>query len=157
MKYSLIIQALLFSDVSQAIMKKTPAGANAPVYMPADGETQGDSAVKSEVDPSPPGFEEAGALTPSDQTAEGENAGANAPPTPSDGEEASTAKKEPKTMADDTTNAKPEIATKGSEVEDESSTHPAGKKPTKDSVKLSGYNGADEDDIMDKVIKQYAV
>lgn len=30
------------------------------------------------------------------------------------------------------------------------------KLPTKDDVKISGYNGADEDEIMDKVIKEYS-
>jgi len=43
------------------------------------------------------------------------------------------------------------------ETENKSSTYPVEPAPTKDSVKISGYNGADEDDIMDKVIKKLAV
>lgn len=40
---------------------------------------------------------------------------------------------------------------------DETKTYPRKqRKPTADDTKISGYNGADEDEIMDKVIKEYS-
>ena len=61
----------------------------------------------------------------------------------------------PTTPAPAENKAAPSEPTK--EVETKSSTYPSGPLPTKESVKASGYNGADEDDIMDKVIKKLAV
>ena len=235
MKYSLVIQALLYSEVSNAIMLRNPPGSNSPVFMLAQGEgeattaatepaptTPAETSPQPAADPANPAPAETPAPeAPAAPTTEPTTPAPAEPTTPAPAEPTTPAPAEPTTPAPaepttpapaespdstsrsidnverkdtkitgDTSNAKQETAipagtstTGGAgngeavpsvptaqsgegtvdppavpkETETKSSTFPVEARPTKDSVKISGYNGADEDDIMDKVIKKLAV
>ena len=247
MKYSFVIQALLYSEISNAIMLRNPAGSNAPSFMlaQADGDAAGTTAAPTatELDsttpaPTTPAATEPTAPTPAEQTAPATTepttpaateptapaqteptAPAQAEPTPAAPAEPTAPASEPTTPAmdastapaessdstsrsidgvtrkdskitGDTSNAKQETAVPASsttpaaggstesvpsvptapvsegssetpavpkQTETKSSTFPVESRPTAESVKISGFNGADEDDIMDKVIKKLAV
>ena len=231
MKYSLVIQALLYSEISNAIMLRNPAGSNSPSFMlaQADGDAAGTTPAPTATEPdattpapTTPAATEPTAPAATEPTApaatEPTAPAATEPTTPAPATTESTAPaSEPTTPAadastapasdstsrsvdgvtrkdskinGDTSNAKQEIAAPAStttpaaggsseaipsvptapvsegsseapavpkQTETKSSTFPLESRPTAESVKISGFNGADEDDIMDKVIKKLAV
>jgi hypothetical protein len=247
MKYSLVIQALLYSNVSNAIMLRNPPGSNSPSFMlaQADGDaTTAPAATEPEAktpaptapaatEPTLPAATEPlapAALEPTTPAATDPTAPATTAPTdpiasalepvtpapvaplapatepltpaadaaptaPAESADSTSKSIDGVTRKDskisgDTSNAKTETAAPASttpaagstsseavpsvptatvgegsseppavpkQTESKSSTVPLESRPTAESVKISGFNGADEDDIMDKVIKKLAV